>query len=288
MQGQLYLHVKNHQDAIQGEEQRMKTIVITGSTRGIGLGLAGAFLQRGCQVMINGRTQEAVEKAVAELSQKDAVGRVAGFACDVSDYAQMEALWQAAAGRFGRIDIWINNAGEGNTLTPFWELTPEKMQSVVRTNVLGAMYGSKVALRGMLAQGSGALYNMEGFGSRGGRVIPGLTLYGSTKAALAFLDRSLASELAEIPGTPVIIGSILPGMVVTDLLLNQRKGDPADWERSRRVFNILADRVEDIAPWIADRVLANKKNGARIAWLTSLKVMGRFLSAPFIRRQVIE
>lgn len=262
----------------------MKTIVITGSTRGIGYGLADAFLQRGCRVVLNGRSQEAVDEAVLQLSKKYDLDRLAGFAGDISDYAQVQALWERAAGRFGQIDIWINNAGEGNTLTPFWELTPEKMQSVVHTNVLGAMYGSQVALRGMLAQGAGALYNMEGFGSRGTRVLPGLTLYGTTKAALAFLDRSLAAELR---GKAVIAGSILPGMVVTDLLLNQRSGDPADWERSRRVFNILADRVEDISPWIAERVLANSKNGARISWLNGAKIAWRFLSAPITRRQVI-
>jgi NAD(P)-dependent dehydrogenase (short-subunit alcohol dehydrogenase family) len=263
----------------------MKTIVITGSTRGIGFGLAEAFLQRGCQVMVSGRAQQTVDQAAARLAQCYSPERIAGAACDVADYDQVEALWSAAAERFGRIDIWINNAGVGSLLAPFWELDPAVMEAVVRTNLLGALHGSRVALRGMLAQGGGARYNMEGFGSRGGRVMPGMALYGSTKAALAFLDRSLSAELA---GKPVIAGSILPGMVVTDLLLNQRAGDPADWQRARRAFNILADRVETVAPWIAERVLANTKNGARITWLTGPKIMGRFLSAPFTRRRVID
>jgi NAD(P)-dependent dehydrogenase (short-subunit alcohol dehydrogenase family) len=263
----------------------MKTVVITGSTRGIGFGLADNFLKRGCQVVISGRKQAVVDQSAAELAQKHGAERVAGYACDVTDYAQLQALWDAAVARFGSVDIWINNAGMGNLLTPFWELDPDIMKSVVETNLVGTMYGTRVALLGMLKQGSGALYNMEGFGSRGGRVQPGLTLYGATKAGMAFLDRSLEKELE---GKPVIMGSILPGMVVTDLLLNQRQGNPADWERSKRAFNILADKVETIAPWIVDQVLANNKNGAHIAWLNGLKVMLRFLGAQFTKRQVVD
>ncbi|RPJ36443.1 MAG: SDR family oxidoreductase [Chloroflexi bacterium] len=263
----------------------MKTVVITGSTRGIGFGLADSFLARGCQVMVCGRNPNTVEEAAARLTEKHGQESTAGVTCDVTDYEQVQALWDSSVARFGQVDIWINNAGLGNTLTPFWELPPSLMHSVVQTNILGSMYGTSVALRGMLKQGYGALYNMEGFGSRGKRLLPGLTLYGTTKAALAFLDRSVAEELK---GKAVIAGSILPGMVVTDLLLNQRSGDPADWERSKKAFNILADRVETIAPWVVDRVLANNKNGAHIAWLNGMKIMGRFLSAPFHQRKLIQ
>ncbi|NLG98672.1 MAG: SDR family oxidoreductase [Chloroflexi bacterium] len=150
----------------------MKTIVITGSTRGIGYGLADAFLMHGERVVISGRKQETVDQALRQLSQKHGPERAAGFACDVTDYAQVQALWDSAAARFGTIDIWINNAGQSNILTPFWELDPAQMRDVVQTNILGMMYGSKVALRGMLQQGFGSLYNMEGFGSRSGRKLP--------------------------------------------------------------------------------------------------------------------
>jgi NAD(P)-dependent dehydrogenase (short-subunit alcohol dehydrogenase family) len=263
----------------------MKTIVITGSTRGIGLGLAEAFLARGCRVMVSGRQPASVDQVVARLAGSHGEERVAGQPCDVTDYAQVEALWQAAVRVFGPVDIWINNAGIGNLLAPFWEIEPGLLKSVVETNLLGTLYGSRVALRGMLQQGFGALYNMEGYGSRGSRIKPGLTPYGTTKAGLAFLDAALAKELED---KPVIVGSLSPGMVVTDLLLDQRAGDPADWERSKRAFNILADRVETVMPWLAEQVLANQENGRRIAWLTGLKVIGRFLAAPFRKRNIIE
>ena len=263
----------------------MKNIVITGSTRGIGFGLADAFLARGCRVMISGRKTEVVQQSVAELAQKYSKDTVYGNACDVTEYDQVQTLWAAAKSLFGTVDIWINNAGQGNTLTNFWELPPTKMKEVVNTNILGTMYGMKAALTGMIEQGSGIVYNMEGFGSRGSRKLVGLSLYGSTKAAVAFLTDSL---IEEVKGKPVFVGSILPGMVVTDLLLNQRSGSTEDWERSKRAFNILADKVETIAPWIADQVLANNENGKHIRWLTGGKVFFRFLTAPLTKRHVID
>jgi NAD(P)-dependent dehydrogenase (short-subunit alcohol dehydrogenase family) len=263
----------------------MKTIVITGSTRGLGYGLAESFLARGCQVVISGRSQEAVEQSAAVLAKKHSDGSAFGHPCDVTDYAQVENLWSAAAARFGHVDIWINNAGIATTLTPFWELAPQQLRQVVNTNMTGTLNGCSVAVREMLKQGFGSVYIMEGFGSRGGRKLPGLTLYGASKAALGFLSDSLAKELE---GKPVLVGSLSPGMVVTDMLLNQRSGRPADWERSKRAFNILADRVETVSPWLVEQILTNQKNGRRIAWLTGSKIMLRFLTAPFTRRNVID
>jgi len=144
----------------------MKVIVITGSTRGIGYGLADSFLALDCAVTVSGRTQEAVDKAVAELSARHGEDRVFGHPCDVTDFEQVQALWNAAKTQFDKIDIWINNAGLGNPQMDFWELPAEEIQAVVSTNLIGAMYGTKVALRGMLEQGFGGLYNMEGPGQR--------------------------------------------------------------------------------------------------------------------------
>jgi len=263
----------------------MKVIVITGSTRGIGYGLADSFLALDCAVMVSGRTQEAVDKAVARLSTKHGADRVFGHPCDVTDFEQVQALWNAAQARFDRIDIWINNAGLGNPQMDFWELPAEEIRAVVSTNLIGAMYGTKVALSAMLEQGFGALYNMEGLGSDG-RKVEGLALYGSTKAGLRYLDECLTKETE---GTPVLVGSLRPGMVVTDFLTRQFEDrPPEDWERAKRMFNIIADRVEDVTPWLAQQVLANDKNGACISWLSRWKVMGRFLTARFRKRNLFE
>jgi NAD(P)-dependent dehydrogenase (short-subunit alcohol dehydrogenase family) len=260
----------------------MTIVVITGSTRGIGYGLSNAFLEQGCSVTVSGRTQEAVDGAVESLSARHGKGHVLGIACDVTDFDQVQALWDAAKAHWGRVDIWLNNAGIAHAQTPLREQSPEEMAAVVGTNVTGAMHGAKVAIAGMLAQGSGSIYNMEGLGSDGRR-IEGLTAYGTSKAALAYLTDAMVEEVRD---TPVIVGAIRPGMVATDMLMGQYRSDPERWAEAKRIFEILADRVETIAPWIADRVLANKKNGARIQWLSRGKVMVRFLTAPFVKRDV--
>lgn len=260
----------------------MKTIVITGSTRGLGRGLAEAFLQAGCQVVVSGRQAEGVERAVASLASRQDPSRLLGHPCDVGDYAQVEQLWQAAHTRFGQIDIWINNAGINNTMQDFHHSDPAEMERVIHTNLLGAMYGARVALAGMLAQGSGAIYTMEGLGSTG-RQQKGLGIYGTTKAALRYFNQSLALETAN---GPIISGALRPGMVATEMLTSQYAGRPDEWQRVLPIFNILSDRVETVAPWLAQRVLANRRNGVLISWTNPWRLLGRFLTAPFHKRDV--
>jgi NAD(P)-dependent dehydrogenase (short-subunit alcohol dehydrogenase family) len=261
-----------------------KSIVITGSTRGIGFGLADAFLDLDCSVTVSGRTQAAVDGAVGDLTARHDAGRILGHRCDVRVFSQIQALWDAAFDRFGRVDIWVNNAGIGHAQVNFWELSPERLEAVVKTNVLGAMYGTKVAIVGMLAQGSGSIYNMEGLGSGGPRV-KGTSVYASSKAALRYLDESLAEEVGD---TPIIFGTLNPGMVATNLVTNPYEGRPAEWERAKRIFNIIADRVETVTPWLARQMLGNEKNGAQFNWSSRWRVLGRFLLAPFRRRDLFE
>ena len=263
----------------------MKILVITGSTRGIGYGLADAFLGLGCAVVVSGRTQAAVDAAVTRLGAKHEARRVWGQACDVAIYSQVEALWPAAKAHFGQIDIWINNAGVAHPVSDFDKLSPDQMRTLVETNVLGAMYGSRVALAGMRAQGFGSLYTMEGLGSSGGRQVRGLSLYGTTKAALRYLNDAL---MLETRGTPIIVGALQPGMTVTDMITKQYEGQPEAWEKVKPIFNILSDRVETVAPWLARKVLANTRSGARFAFSSSGKLAWRFLTAPFVKRHVID
>jgi len=262
----------------------MKTIVITGSTRGIGYGLADSFLALGCGVTISGRALANVEQAVARLSSQHDTDVVFGHPCDVTRFEQVQALWDAAKARFGKIDIWINNAGIGHLQTDFWDLEAEQIKAVVDTNLVGAMYGARVALKGMLDQGFGSLYNMEGLGSDG-RKVEGLTLYGSTKGGLRYLTDALVQETR---GTPVLVGALRPGMVVTDFLMQQYRVRPEDLASAKRFLNILADRVETVTPWLAQKVLANDRTGVRIEWLSRGKAMGRFLTAPFRKRDLFE
>ena len=262
----------------------MKSIVITGSTSGIGLGLADSFLSLGCSVTISGRSQENLEKAYGPLASKHEASRLLACSCNVTQYSQVQALWDTAKARFGNVGIWINNAGVGHPEIEIWDYSPDLIQEVVNTNVVGAIYGSVVALKGMLEQGFGSIYNMEGLGSSG-PIIRGLALYGTIKSALSYLTRAMAKETQ---GTPILVGALRPGMVATKLITEQYDGHPEEWERSKRIFNILADRVETVTPWLAKKVLTNNKNGANILWLTKFKILKRFITAPFAKRKIFE
>ena len=119
---------------------------------------------------------------------------------------------------------------------------------------------------------------MEGFGSDG-RMMPKMTIYGTSKAALRYFTRSMAKE-AE--GTPVQIGALSPGMVVTDFILNSmEKGDPEEIERTKNIFNILGEKVETVAPFLVKGILRSTRNNDKIFYLNGRKVMWKFLKSNF-------
>ncbi|WP_436775828.1 SDR family NAD(P)-dependent oxidoreductase [Yinghuangia sp. YIM S09857] len=255
-----------------------RVVVVTGGTRGIGLGLARALLDRDCRVAVCGRGPASVARAVDVLAAGPE--RLLGQVADVTDRVQVQKLWDATTEAFGRVDVWINNAGATTGRKPLWELPADDIGTVVAANLLGVAHGSAVALEGFVDQGSGTLWNMEGFGSDG-RTLPGLAVYGSTKRAVTYLTDALAKEVAD-RGTALRVAHLSPGMVVTDLLTHDYSD--AEFAKARKVFAILADRVETVAPWLADRVLSGVPNGGRVAWLTRRKAMARFLAAPFRHR----
>jgi len=260
----------------------MPNIVITGSTRGIGNGLARGFLQRGSSVMVSGRRAASVQAASDALGKDFEPGRVAGHACDVRDPGQVEQLWQAAADRFGRVDIWVNNAGFAGQPEPIWQLDAGQAQAVIETNLLGVVYGSQTAARGMLKQGAGRIYNMEGMGGDG-RMHEGLTMYGTSKYAVHYFTMALAKELA---GTPVKACSLRPGMVATDMITEPYRDQPEEWQRVKRIFNIIAERPEVVTPWLVDHMLANDSSGKVLSFSSNLKLALRFLTAPFNKREL--
>lgn len=265
---------------------RVPVVVVTGSTRGIGHGLARSFLDRGCRVVVSGRGPQTVKEAAAVLDAP--ADRLLGRAADVTDRGQVQNLWNAALDTFGGVDVWINNAGAATVRRPLWELPDGDLEAVVATNLVGTAHGSAVALNGFLAQGRGRLWNMEGLGSDG-RVLPGLGAYGTTKRAVTYLTHALAADLRERAVTaPHDIRALRlsPGMVVTDLLLHDY--GPAEYAKVRKVLNILADRVETVAPWLADRILADRtRNGGRVAWLTRRRAAARFATAGFRTRDML-
>jgi NAD(P)-dependent dehydrogenase (short-subunit alcohol dehydrogenase family) len=262
-----------------------QTIVITGSTRGIGKGMAAELLKRGHNVVVSGRTPGAVQQAVTELEPLAAnSARVLGVPCDVARHDALQRLWDQAITAFGRIDIWINNAGISPSRQRAGEMSGEDIRSVQQINLQGMMQGTQVALAGMQTQGRGTIYNMEGYGSNG-MMNPGMGLYGASKFALTYFNKAL---LAETRDSPVNICYLSPGIVLTDLLKRDMgSNDARDIARTRRIYNILADRVETVTPWLVENILKPQKSGARIAWLTGAKAGRRFFMSLFRKRQLL-
>ncbi|NKB46102.1 MAG: SDR family NAD(P)-dependent oxidoreductase [Alphaproteobacteria bacterium] len=260
----------------------MPVAVITGSTRGISLGLAREFLKRGHSVVVSGRSQSAVDAALASLSgDVSGEARATGQPCDVGDLAQVQTLWDKAIAEFGHVDYWINNAGLIHSYTNITELPPEDFPRIIQTNLTGVIHGTQVATVGMGAQDDGGwIYNMEGFGSDG-MTRPGLTLYGTTKRAITYFT---ASAIKEAKGTNVKIGFHNPGIVMTDLGMGDTKELPKEERRKKKFLMLIGDTVEDVTTFLVSRVLSNSKHGKRIAWMTPLKLLGRVLVSPFHKR----
>jgi short-subunit dehydrogenase len=265
----------------------MKTVIITGSTRGIGYGLAKEFLTQGCQVTICGRNETTLEQAYQSLSQQFSRENMLGVTCDVGKFEDVQNLWNQTINRFKKVDIWINNAGLNIPRLPVYKQKPEEIKEIVDTNLTGTIYGAKVAISEMKKQGFGAVYLMEGSGSDGMKV-KYLTLYGTTKYAIRFLKDSLVQETKN---TNIIVGAISPGIVITDLITKQyieTEEQKQMWEKAKQVFNILADKVETVTPYLVEKILDNNKTGVRIAWLNIPKVAQRFLCSPFNKRNLFD
>jgi NAD(P)-dependent dehydrogenase (short-subunit alcohol dehydrogenase family) len=264
--------------------QNNPVVVVTGSTRGIGRGLAESFLDRDCRTMVTGRSPSAVDQAVGELGDRFGAELVGGCPVDVTEIDQLRTLWATAVDRFGQVDIWINNAGASAKRKPLWEQSADEISRVVDTNLTGSLLASKVALEGMVAQGHGALWNMEGFGSNNEAQI-GMAAYGASKRAVKYLNKALQKDIA---GTGVLANTLSPGIVATDLLVDDYDHTSEEWAKAKKIFNILGDNVETVTPWMAEKVLATDKTGQRVAWLTKRKAAGRFMTSSFNQRELFD
>ncbi|MBN1278389.1 MAG: SDR family oxidoreductase [Chlorobiaceae bacterium] len=254
------------------------SVVITGSSRGIGFGLAEQFLQQGCRVMVNGSTSVTTDVALERLARYG--DRVRGVAADVSCREGLLLLHREALFRFGVVDIWINNAGLSHETRPAWELDAGTVDRVLHCNLDGVVQGTIIPFLEMRKRGEGKIFNMEGFGSDG-FMLEGMTLYGTTKRALTYFTRSFSRE-ARLSG--VQVGTLSPGMVVTDLLrMTVGDGSPESLKK-RKFFNVMADDVETVSAFLADRILAAREPSPEIRWLTKPRMLGKLLLALFRKR----
>jgi chlorophyll(ide) b reductase len=245
-------------------------VVITGSTKGIGLAMAQEFLQFGDRVVVSSRDANRVQAAVSQLKAEMPGAEVYGLVADVTESPSMEALAAYGLEQMGSIDAWINNAGtKGNHRAALADSDPEQLEMVVRTNLLGVLLGCRAALQVLLPQGHGHIFNMEGRGSDGAAT-PLSIAYGASKQAIPQLTKTLVRETG---GSGVGVHRLSPGMVLTDLLLTDTTPEV------RRVFNILAERPGTVASYLVPRIRNVRGTGQNINYLTMPKVAWRFATA---------
>ncbi len=232
-----------------------KIIVITGSTRGFGLAIARAALQAGASLAITGRSQEAVDRVLTQFNSPE---RTAGFVVDVREEAQVHRLATQVIQRFGRFDIWINNAGYSSAAGMLLDMNPREALDMFLSNDIGAMLGTQAAMAHFLPRKNGLLVNIYGNGSFLRPATP-TALYGTTKAWLTSFTRSLAKENK---GSGVQILGFSPGMMTTDMLTNPRVvGEQARQQMNNFgfVLRFLGRPAEEPARKLVAMLATNRK-----------------------------
>ncbi|HMA07246.1 MAG TPA: SDR family oxidoreductase, partial [Ramlibacter sp.] len=237
-----------------------KIVVITGSTRGFGYATAQAALQAGAIVVVSGRSQPALEQAVANLRS---LGKVEGILCDVSEERQVYALARRAADRFGRIDVWVNNAGYSASAGMLMDLPPQQAVDMFLVNDMGTLYGAHAALHFMLPLRQGTLVNVYGAGSFLRPSSP-TGLYAATKAWISSITRTLAQELR---GSGVKLLGFSPGMLLTEMLTAPTvHGEAARGPMKNYAFvlRMLAGSPEKAARRLISTVATQRKEFAEV------------------------
>jgi len=205
------------------------------------------------------------------------------YACkaDVSSYEGMQYLLDYAVEKLDSLDFWVNNAGIDQNRKTVWTHNPQKMHQVIDINIKGVLNGTAVAISHMQKNG-GAIYNLEGYGSDDA-MTPTMSIYGMTKRAVTYYTKSVAKELVDLP---VLIGTLSPGIVMTELMMASLPKEEKIRSRFIRVYNILGDTVDDVSTYLVKKMIDNQKNGVSIKWLTKRKAMFRFMTQPIVKRKL--
>jgi NADP-dependent 3-hydroxy acid dehydrogenase YdfG len=234
----------NVHDSIHRRRDRLNisgaVVVVAGASSGIGEATALAFAQRGARVVVAARRTERLDALVERIER--AGGKALAATCDVTRPDQLETLRVLAEEAFGPTDVLVNSAGARGGGS-FAKLAYEDIESQVRLNVLGVLYGTRAFLPGMLAGGKGHVVNV---GSLAGRfATPGNAIYGATKHAVVAFSEAMNYETE---GRNVRVTSVNPGFVDTE---GFPQGDLPDWAvlKMRSVTDAIVRVVrEDIAP----------------------------------------
>jgi NAD(P)-dependent dehydrogenase (short-subunit alcohol dehydrogenase family) len=188
----------------------IKTVVITGASSGIGLGLAEAFLNEGYNVVGTGRSAERLQAAAASLK---ADGRFLGVAGDVGMPETAKTVFEQAIARYGQVDVLVNNAGIF-TAKPFVQFTPAEIEEQISTNLKGVLYPSQEAAKHMSGRKQGKIINITAsLAVQPHSGVPAL-LAVALKGGINQATRALALELAP---HGVTVNAVAPGVVDTPM-----------------------------------------------------------------------
>jgi|KBSMisStandDraft_5_1062788.scaffolds.fasta_scaffold373383_1 3-hydroxybutyrate dehydrogenase len=192
-----------------------KSVIVTGSTSGIGLGIARGFAAQGCNIMLNGFGDGAqIEKLRAALATEHKVTVVYSSA-DMSKPLEVAAMVDQVGRRFGSVDVLVNNAGIQH-VAPLEEFPIEKWDQILAINLSAAFHAMRVALPGMKSRKWGRIINVAS--AHGLVASPFKSAYVAAKHGLVGLTKTVALETA---GTGVTCNAICPGYVLTPLVEKQ-------------------------------------------------------------------
>lgn len=187
-----------------------KVACITGGSRGIGLGIAKAFLDEGAKVVVNGRDRAKAERSLAELGAGDNAHIIAG---SVMEREVCEAIVDGTVEHFGRIDILVANAGGGSNHAPVAQLTDEAMAEALTWNFWHTFWTMRRAFHYMIPQGWGRVMSVSSLEGKVGK--PGIATYVSSKHAINGLTKSAAQEVGTMG---ITVNALCPGAIETDVM----------------------------------------------------------------------
>ena len=217
-----------------------KVAVVTGASRGLGAGLATRFLERGLSVAACARQRPT-------LSGENSLSR----ASDVTDATAVEAFCDAAVARFGRIDLWINNAGLLAPIGPLRDNDPIEFARHIEVNVVGVFNGSRVFVRHLHARGgTGVLLNISSGAARS--AYAGWSAYCAGKAAVDRMSESIALEEQE---NGLRVHAVAPGIIDTDMQTMIRESSPEQFPRVQKFLDLKAKEGFSSTAFVADRLL---------------------------------